>query len=146
MRLIAHRGLMKGPDPNIENSKLLITSALAHGFDAEVDVWYLRDGWYLGHDMPTYQTDIEYLSQNGLWIHAKNLEALYELSKTKLNYFWHQEDDFTLTSHGYIWTYPNKRLTDHSVCVMPNWHDGELRSARDAKCFGICSDYVASIK
>ena len=26
-----------------------------------------------------------------------------------LNYFWHQTDDFTLTSHGYIWTYPGKK-------------------------------------
>lgn len=146
MKLIAHRGLTNGPNPDIENSKMQITIALHKGFDVEVDVWYINDVWYLGHDMPLYQTDISFLSKPGLWIHAKNIDALYQLSKTKLNYFWHQEDHFTLTSHGYIWTYPNNRLTDHSICVMPNWHDGELRNAKDANCYGICSDYVALIK
>ena len=146
MRLIAHRGLMKGPNHDVENSKLQIMIALEHGFDVEVDVWNIRGDWYLGHDMPMYQTDIVFLSEPRLWIHAKNLEALYELSKTKFNYFWHQQDDFTLTSHGYIWTYPNKQLTNHSICVMPNWHDGEIRSAKEAGCYGICSDYVALIK
>ena len=33
--------------------------------------------------------------------------------------FEHQEDDVTLTSEGYIWTYPNKQLTDNSIAVLP---------------------------
>jgi len=146
MKLIAHRGLINGPNHHIENSKMQITIALNKGFDVEVDVWYIRDCWYLGHDMPQYQTDIEFLSQPKFWIHAKNIDALYQLTKTKLNYFWHEEDKFTLTSHGYIWTYPNNQLTEHSICVMPNWHDGELQNAKIAGCYGICSDYVALIK
>lgn len=33
------------------------------------------------------------------------------------NCFWHQEDDYALTSSGYIWTYPDKLLTDKSIIV-----------------------------
>ena len=74
----------------------------------EIDVRYINGKWMLGHDNPDFEVPFEFLEQTGLWIHAKNLEALYILSKTNLVYFWHQEDDFTLTSNNYIWTYPGK--------------------------------------
>jgi hypothetical protein len=81
-----------------------------------------------------------------LWIHAKNIEALYVLSAdNKLNFFWHQEDYFTLTSHGYIWTYPGNLLTKNSISVLPEWQDPELKNL-DLNCYGICSDYVLTIK
>ena len=45
-----------------------------------------------------------------IWFHAKNIEAFYELLKLNIVCFWHQNDDVTLTSNGYIWTYPGKQL------------------------------------
>ena len=89
----------------------------------------------------------EFLEQPGLWIHAKNIDALHVLgADAKLNFFWHQEDDYTLTSQGYIWTYPGKHLMSHSVCVMPEW-DKELDlTTFKPDCYGICSDYVNLIK
>lgn len=145
MKFISHRGLLFGPDKNKENHPDQIQQALDQGFDCEIDLWVIDDQFYLGHDGPQYNIDFEYLKKFGLWIHAKNLEALYRLSITNLNYFWHQEDDFTLTSFGYIWTYPGKKLTHRSISVLPEWFDHELNNI-NFDCFGICSDFIIKIK
>lgn len=58
------------------------------------------------------------------------------------NYFWHQEDDVTITSIGYFWTYPGKQLTKNSIAVMPETKDFiEINNA-----YGICSDYIEKYK
>jgi hypothetical protein len=146
MILIAHRGLVNGPDSNLENLPGRILLSLQAGHDCEIDVRYIDGKWMLGHDNPDYEVPFEFLEQPGLWIHAKNIEALYELGKTNLVYFWHQEDDFTLTSNGYIWTYPGKPLTSRSVMVLPEWQDNTLKNIINVNCFGICSDYPEKIK
>jgi hypothetical protein len=146
MRLIAHRGLTNGPNANLENQPDQIMFALNQGYDCEIDLWILDNQYYLGHDAPTYKIDCDFLEKQGLWIHAKNIEALYVLGvNNKLNFFWHQEDNFTLTSHGYIWTYPGNLLTKNSISVLPEWQDPELKNL-DLNCYGICSDYVLKIK
>jgi hypothetical protein len=146
MRLIAHRGLTNGPNANLENQPDQIMFALNQGYDCEIDLWILDNQYYLGHDAPTYKIDCDFLEKQGLWIHAKNIEALYVLGvNNKLNFFWHQEDNFTLTSHGYIWTYPGNLLTKNSISVLPEWQDTELKNL-DLNCYGICSDYVLKIK
>ena len=70
-----------------------------------------------------------------------DLEALENLIKFKfLNVFWHENDDFTLTSKGYIWTYPGKSLTKNSIAVMP-----EIKKFQNLEsCFGICSDFIST--
>ena len=82
----------------------------------------------------------------GLWIHAKNLAALRWLTTTDLEYFWHQNDDYTLTSHNYIWAYPGQELTQRSIMVMPEWNDKTLNNARSVTCYAVCSDYVSLLK
>ena len=67
------------------------------------------------------------------------------MSKTNLVYFWHQEDDYTLTSNGFIWTYPGKVLTDNSVMVLPEWNNPTLENL-DYNCHAICTDYVNKLK
>ena len=64
----------------------------------------------------------------------------------KLNYFWHQEDDYTLTSQGYIWTYPGKSLTSNSVMVLPEQTGISFEICKNLDCYGICSKFVDSIK
>jgi len=151
MILIAHRGLINGPDIELQNNPKQIYSALKNGYNCEIDIRYINKKWWLGHDEPTYKIATEFLIQSGLWIHAKNLEALYQLNKLYqidnggINYFWHQNDDFTLTSKGYIWTYPGKELTNKSILVMPEWNNQKFPII-DNICFGVCSDYVENIK
>lgn len=143
MKLIAHRGLLNGPDTDLENNPFQIKSALNKGFDCEIDLWAIDNKFFLGHNNPTYEIPYNFLENPGLWIHAKNLDALYILgADPKLNFFWHQNDFYTLTSHGYIWTYPGYELTQNSIMVLPEWVDASLENTKNLNCFGICSDYV----
>jgi len=61
--------------------------------------------------------------------------------KEDFKYFWHEEDSYTLTSNGLIWTYPGKPVTDRSIIVLK---DQEPLPDLDT-VFGICSDYVKNI-
>jgi len=147
MKLIAHRGLINGPDKNFENSPNQINTALSLGYDCEIDIWKCDDKLFLGHDLPQYEIDLQFLSNENFWIHAKNLEALHFLLSTNLNYFWHQTDDFTLTSRGFIWAYPGKELTEKSIMVMPELISSDFQMyANSINFYGICSDYVGIIK
>lgn len=153
MRLIAHRGNIDGPNPLEENRPEYIDNAIELGYDVEIDIRYdiADDGFYLGHNDPQYVVTSYWLAQrmDKLWIHCKNIEALYHFaSKTGgYNYFWHQEDDFTLTSKNYIWTYPGKSYTPKSVIVMPEWQlEQDFDSLRIYNCFGICSDFIFRLK
>jgi hypothetical protein len=53
--------------------------------------------------------------------------------------FWHEEDSVTLTSKGYLWTYPGKQLAPNSVCVMPELV--EYSNEEMLICHAICTDY-----
>jgi len=105
MILIAHRGNINGPVPELENHPEYILRAIREGFDVEMDVWYKNNNWYLGHDLAQCKIDFEFLEQSGLWIHCKNYEALQELSQLDLNVFYHTDEDYVLTSQNYIWAY-----------------------------------------
>ena len=145
MKLIAHRGNLYGPNPTKENSIEYINQALEKGFDVEIDLWYINNLWYLGHDEPQYLVQFSYIHNNKdrFWCHAKNKNALFELLRyPSINCFWHQEDDYTITSKNFIWVYPGKELLKNSICVMPeraNYSKEELKI-----CYGICSDNLIS--
>ena len=144
MRYISHRGNLTGKNEKAENSPHRIEYALSQGYDCEIDVYY-NDGWFLGHDEEEYEIDFNFLKQQGLWIHAKNLNALVRLHESGTNYFWHQEDDFTLTSWGYIWAYPGKPLTSKSILVKPETHM-EISEIDSITVHGICSDIIELIR
>ena len=118
-----------------ENHPDHIDMALAQGFDVEIDVWKVLDEYYLGHDEPQYKVNMKFLKNEKLWCHAKNIEALYDMNKEGVHCFWHQTDDVTLTSKGYLWTYPNKDLTQNSIAVLP-------KAKPKIDVAGICSDYI----
>lgn len=146
MLLIAHRGLLNGPDVNLENKPEQVIEALNQGFAVEVDVWLDNNKLYLGHDGPQYEIDLNFLQNKPLWVHAKNLDALHYLSQTiGINYFWHQTDDFVLTRNSFIWTYPGKPLTNRSIQVLPELQDPQFQNL-NLNCFGICSDFVSQIR
>ena len=147
MKLIAHRGLTQGPNKDLENNPDQILKAISQGYDCEIDLWKINADLWLGHDAPQYPISQKFLDRNyeSIWIHAKNLNALYFLTRAAYIYFWHENDAFTLTSNRYIWTYPDKELTNQSICVMPEWHDPEFKNLNKI-CYGICSDYVEKIK
>ena len=119
MILISHRGNLNGVIVERENSIDYVEEALSQGFDVEIDVWDIFGSYFLGHDEPKYLVKKDFLKIDGLWCHAKNIQGLYSMLEDNIHCFWHQEDDVTLTSRGFFWTYPGKQLTSKSICVKP---------------------------
>ena len=148
MILIAHRGNTNGPNPSMENNPEYINTAISMGFDAEVDVWLIDGKFFLGHDEPKYETDRYFLSRSGLWCHAKNIDALSSMIMAGIHCFWHQEDNYTLTSKGYIWSYPGSTLSPNSINVLPEWSNeiNKLKFLKTDEVYGICTDYPLLIK
>ncbi len=145
MLLIAHRGNIDGHNIQTENHPDHIIKALNLGFDSEVDVRYLNGEFFLGHDEAQYKVSLNWLLEyaSKLWIHCKTIETVFQLhSHSDLNYFFHENDAVTLTSHNYLWTYPGKLLTEKSIDVMPEILNSDLKNYKPGKsCYGICSDY-----
>lgn len=137
MKFIAHRGNIYGPSLEQENNPDYILSAINSGFDVEVDVRIINDKIYLGHDEPQYEVDMSFLTsiKDFSWFHAKNKEALEFLLKNKFHTFWHQEDDYTITSNGIVWAYPN--IPTSGIYVMPELYNTPINK----DCVGICTDY-----
>jgi hypothetical protein len=138
---IAHRGNISGPNAKYENNPGYIKEAIESGYDVEVDVWSYENELFLGHDIAEYKIDLDFLDNKKFWCHCKNIDALQILLYNNIRCFFHDKDDATLTSDGYIWTYPGKLLTNKSICVMPekdNWH-----LPQDVA--GICSDFIGRL-
>lgn len=146
MIYIAHRGNLNGPDPVNENKPEYLLMAIEKGFHVETDLWLINEGLYLGHDEPQYKITTEYLLtiKDMLFCHCKNIDALHFLIKNypEIEYFYHNEDDCVLTSKNHIWNFPGKKLTDLSICVMPEHCNQQV----DINCYAVCSDFVINIK
>lgn len=121
IQTIAHRGNRKGKTEH-ENRPVYLSNAARDHF-VEVDVWYVNDKIFLGHDEPTYEVSIDFLKDEKFFCHAKNIEALHRmLEEPDIHCFWHENDLVTLTSKGYVWKYPEV------------YYQGKL--------WGVCSDWV----
>lgn len=140
MIIISHRGNIDGPNLDLENSPNQIETAINKGFDVEIDLHYIDGKFFLGHDMPKYEIELEWLLSRSdkLWIHCKNLAAFVylNLNLEHLNYFWHERDTVTLTSLGFIWAYVGKQPIKNSIAVMPEINNDDI-----SECVGICSDF-----
>lgn len=141
MILISHRGNINGRIEDAENKPDYIEDTIRLGFDVEIDVWFKDGGFYLGHDQPQYEVDYKFLVNESLWCHAKNVDALLEMKKYAIHYFWHEEDTLTLTSKNYIWAYPGKQPIKRSIAVMPELYNDDI-----SLCIGICSDHILKYK
>lgn len=147
MILISHRGNIDGKTER-ENHPSYIDEAIEAGYDVEIDIWAIEGTFHLGHDEPQYGITQHWLNErkDKLWIHCKNIEAVewfneLESIGSDFNYFWHQEDDVTLTSMNFIWAYPGKQPIRKSIAVMP-----ELNNDDVSECKGICSDIIKNYK
>jgi hypothetical protein len=141
-RLISHRGNINGPNPKMENNPEYIISALNLGFDVEIDMWWVDGRIYLGHDEPQYEVNDKWLENriDKLWVHCKNFDLLPWIQNTSLHYFWHENDQYTLTSKNIIWAYPGSKLSHNSICVLPERNNID-KYILDV-CLGVCSDYI----
>ena len=141
MYLISHRGNLNGVIEDRENSPKYINEALEKGYDVEVDVRFENNQFFLGHDLNQYNKNEKFLINEKIWCHAKTSKALNALEKINAHYFWHQEDDYTITNKGFFWTYPGKKLLTNSICVLP-----EKSNYDKISCKGVCSDFIERYK
>ena len=127
IRIISHRANLKGPS-NAENTLGSILECLQkYTFDVEIDVRYIDSKIHIGHDLPSkFTMDIQsfvdkfktYIDR--IWIHCKDIESIVLFSSLdiKFNFFGHSNDEFVLTSHGFIFTKPNV-INKNAIIVMP---------------------------
>jgi len=145
MILISHRGNIDGKYESQENEPNYIDKAISKGFDVEIDVWYIDGILWLGHDKPDHGVNLRWFIDriSKLWVHCKNVESVIYFKECgyDVNYFWHEEDTLTLTSHNHLWVYPGKQPIEKSIAVIPEIHNDDV-----SKCLGICSDYIERYK
>ena len=144
MKFISHRGNLSGRNVSLENKPSYIDQAINDGFYVEVDLWFSDGEYFLGHDSPDHMISREWLlaRKESLYVHAKTLSTIKELvtSRLDITYFFHADDDCTLTSSGELWVHPNSDPVDGSIFVMPEKRGISMKEMKD--CSGLCTDYV----
>ena len=149
MKLISHRGNIKEPNINRENSPSYIDIAISSGYEVEVDIRFINKKFYLGHDNPDYEISQTWLDKraNKLWLHCKNIESVYELlnQSTKFMLFCHASDPYVLTSNGYVWVHNlNLKITEKSIIPLITKED--ILKFNHKIPYAICTDYVTFCK
>jgi len=153
MKLISHRGNIEGVNNKTENEPNNILKVIKLGYEVEVDIWKKKKNWYLGHDYPQYRIGnnnklkkFTFKKRNKYWFHCKNKEAMVSMLNIKsYNFFWHNKDDFTITSKGYFWAYPGQILHKNTVILFPEKFFS-IKKIIKQNYYGICSDYVSLFK
>lgn len=141
---IAHRGLIDGPNHQAENSMITITGWCRQGRASEIDIWWHREAFWIGHNEPRERVSPEFLHSEFLWIHAKNADAFYHLQKLSnekgwgLRIFYHTDEDYALTTTGDTIIYPGLPDMDGWTYMMP-----EMANMIPTVASAICSDYQA---
>lgn len=141
--IIAHRGNFDGPSTR-ENHPDQIRTAIRLGYDVEIDIRYDGRLWSLGHDYPQYDITSGFIQEikHKTYFHAKDFESLNCLLAGEFvgaRVFFHKNDDYTLTSDGYIWTYPLQNVKSRSIIVCQSEY--EVQKYIKSPAYGICSDY-----
>lgn len=146
MKIYAHRGNLDGPDKIHENSPEKIKEALAEKFYVEVDAWYVPedDSLWFGHDFPTYKVDWDFIQQYKyqMVIHAKSFETLVYLKNRDCHHFFHDKDDYVLTSWNWIWMYPSMDNKYDWSTIMALPEQVNLFDKQHVEGIGgVCTDY-----
>jgi len=144
MKIISHRGNIKGRVPDKENRPSYIDCAIMTGLEVEVDVRFISGSFYLGHDTPDYIITPEWINHriDNIWFHCKNIEAAYEFKKIDgVKYFCHTQDSYILTSTCHLWVHDlTLPLTEN--CIIPLLTQHEVEEYRGGIVYGVCTDYV----
>jgi hypothetical protein len=149
MKIISHRGNIRGPQPDRENKPSYIDAAIGCNFDVEIDLRFDGTKLWLGHDKKEVEVNEKWLlsRKNYLWIHCKDMESVTILKKIDKNftYFCHHSDPYTLISNGKIWVHKiSKNLTDDMVIPLMSQQD--LEQNFNQNVFAVCTDFPILIK
>lgn len=67
-----------------------------------------------------------------------NYASLQALLDIGAHCFFHQRDDYTVTSQGIIWAYPGQKGDKNTVCVHP--YKIDIKDVK--KFYGVCADNI----
>lgn len=145
MKIISHRGNIRGPVPDKENRPSYIDCAIGNGYDVEIDVRSIDGELWLGHDEPQYKVDHNWLNNRRqyLWMHCKNLEAAKEC--WMYHSFCHSDDPFTYTSTGKIWLH-DIALDITNETIIPLISISDITKSIKGIPFAVCTDYPSHFK
>lgn len=145
MILISHRGNINGSVPEKENRPSYIDSAIQLGYEVEVDLRYIGDEFWLGHDFPQYKIELSWMRmrKDKIWFHCKDQESSIKLLEIdeRFKFFCHSQDSFVLTSTGHVWVHDLSNKINYK-CIIPLLSIKEIESYKINDVFGICTDYV----
>lgn len=145
MKIISHRGNIKGIVSNKENRPSYIDSAIGCGYEVEVDIRYINGEFWLGHDTPDYKINKEWILNriDDIWYHCKNLDSALELKKLNSNikYFCHSQDSYIITSTKHFWVHDLNLNLDEN-CIIPLLDEESVLKFNDKIVYAICTDYV----
>ena len=142
MKIISHRGNVRGPLPDKENRPSYIDCAIGNGYDVEIDVRLIDGQLWLGHDGPQYKVEHSWLQprKEFLWIHCKDLAAAQECCEYQS--FCHTSDPYTYTTTGKVWLHDlSMKVND---AIIPLIDDPIIYLAQ--KPYAICTDYPYLLK
>ena len=139
MKIISHRGNVRGPIPEKENRPSYIDCAIGNGYDVEIDLRIIDGELWLGHDVPQYKVEHSWLQprKEYLWIHCKDLAAAKECWEYQS--FCHMGDPYTYTSSGKIWLHDLSMKIDNNV-IIPLIDDIDY-SPMNGDPYAICTDH-----
>ena len=144
MKIISHRGNIRGPVPGRENAPSYIDCALGNGYDVEIDVRSVNGELWLGHDEPQYKITWDWIfhRQFNLWLHCKDLEAAKMCQVFQS--FCHEGDAFTFTSGKKIWLHDlSQTVDDKTIIPLLSKNDIKKFATKYSSAYGICTDYPA---
>lgn len=160
MLLISHRGNISGRNPEKENTIPYIQEAIDLGYMVECDLWVSENKLYLDHSYimiggyaektifsfknPPIPDNFLENNATALFIHCKNPEALSFCQGKALNYFYHANDSFTISSFGFPIAHSKQKAAKDTICMLPETHGLSKESVKD--CLGVCSDIISFYK
>lgn len=148
MILISHRGNIDCIIPEQENTPIYIDKAILLGYDVEIDVRFINDKLFLGHDTPDYEVSLEWLLERKiyLWVHTKNFGALSYLINKRLRTFYHQKENHTIINNcNLIWSHELSEANEKSIIPLLSKED-ITKQPVPQNVYGICSDFVKILR
>lgn len=149
MKIISHRGNICGPVPEKENRPSYIDSAIQLGYEVEVDLRYINNEFWLGHDFGQYKIELSWMEprKNMLWFHCKDVDSALELTKLNKGYkfFCHSNDPYVITSVDKFWVHDLKGKIDKN-CIIPLLSENDIICYTNQTPYAVCTDFVNLVK
>lgn len=126
---IAKRGNFCGAKPSRENTIDYLKEAINRGYCIECDIWYdsKNDKFYLGHDKPEHVVYIEFLRDERIFVHAKDLITYSKLIKYKdVQCFYEYINYGYSIINDMIWFHKNQanisNINEKSILHIDDWN------------------------